>query len=261
MIRKLLEKDHDEVIALLKSEAALNVFLIGDILSFGYDSDIQEVWGDFDDTHSLRAVLVKFGDNFLPYAKNDAFDVAGLAEKILAYENPILTGASRVTTMFEKYMPELAVKRVDQHFCECEEASRIKVNTEVIVRTSIPEDIPAIIEMRANIKELQPRREDKELMVTQLAEKTKRIYYIEQNGEIVAVAESSAENPYSAMIIGVATKAEYRKQGLAKTIMKKLSCDLLAEGKKPCLFYSNPVAGAIYEELGFVKIGNYAIYK
>lgn len=81
MIRKLLEKDHDEVIALLKSEAALNVFLIGDILSFGYDSDIQEVWGDFDDTHSLRAVLVKFGDNFLPYAKNDAFDVAGLAEK------------------------------------------------------------------------------------------------------------------------------------------------------------------------------------
>lgn len=261
MIRKLLNDDHEEVMEFLRSETALNGLLIGDILNFGYESSVQEVWGDFSDTHSLRAVLLKFGNSFVPYAKNADFDAESLAKKIAEDKHAVLTGPSKVTSLFEKYLPKLAPKRKDQQFCECESASKAKVNTEVIVRTAAPEDIPAIIKMRLQIKEFQPRQENETLIRKEVIAKTKRIYYIEQNGEVAAVAESTAENPYTAVIIGVATKENYRNQGLAKTIMKKLCCDLLAEGKKPCLFYSNPVAGSIYESLGFVKIGDYAMYK
>ncbi|COE77517.1 Predicted acetyltransferase [Streptococcus pneumoniae] len=47
MIRKLTKKDHEQVFAYLKEEAALNLFIIGDIEAFGYDTDFQELWGVF----------------------------------------------------------------------------------------------------------------------------------------------------------------------------------------------------------------------
>ena len=47
MMRKLTKKDHEQVFAYLKEEAALNLFIIGDIEAFGYDTDFQELWGVF----------------------------------------------------------------------------------------------------------------------------------------------------------------------------------------------------------------------
>ncbi|MCH2861560.1 hypothetical protein K3V64_14710, partial [Listeria monocytogenes] len=61
----------------------------------------------------------------------------------------------------------------------------------------------------------------------------KRIFYIEQVQEVVAVAETSAENSFSALITGVATSDGYRQHGFASTLLKKLCCDVLAEGTTP----------------------------
>ncbi|OUB03999.1 acetyltransferase [[Bacillus thuringiensis] serovar konkukian] len=43
MMRKLSKKDHEQVFTYLKEEAALNLFIIGDIEAFGYDTDFQEL--------------------------------------------------------------------------------------------------------------------------------------------------------------------------------------------------------------------------
>lgn len=45
MMIKLTKKDHEQVFAYLKEEAALNLFIIGDLEAFGYDTDFQELWG------------------------------------------------------------------------------------------------------------------------------------------------------------------------------------------------------------------------
>ncbi len=39
MIRKLTKGDHKQVLAFLKKEAAINLFIIGDIEAFGYEAD------------------------------------------------------------------------------------------------------------------------------------------------------------------------------------------------------------------------------
>lgn len=261
MIRKLTVSDNEEVMALLKPEATLNLFIIGDIENFGYDSDVQDLWGEFDLSNELHAVLLRFDRFYLPYSKDANFDAKAFSEIIASDNKYEISGISRVTQEFEPFLPGLADKRQDTYFCECEHVNRISVNQDVIVRTAVSEDVAPIIEMRKNINEFGKREENEELIIRQIEQGVKRIYYIEQNQEIVAVAETSAENTFSAMITGVATSSDYRQMGFASTLLKKLCCDVLAEGKKPCLFYDNPVAGEIYHRLGFEHTGDFVMYK
>ncbi len=45
MIRKLVEKDREKLLSYLSAEPAINIFIIGDVEQFGFDSDFQELWG------------------------------------------------------------------------------------------------------------------------------------------------------------------------------------------------------------------------
>ncbi|EPT8861767.1 TPA: GNAT family N-acetyltransferase [Listeria innocua] len=261
MIRKLTVSDNEEVMALLKPEATLNLFIIGDIENFGYESDVQDLWGEFDSSGKLHALLLRFDTFFLPYSKDANFDAKAFSEIIAKHDTYEVSGISRVTKELELFLPELAEKRQDTYFCECEHVNRISVNQDVIVRTAVAEDVAPIIKMRKHIKEFGSRDENEELIIRQIEKGVKRIYYIEQDQEVVAVAETSAENSFSAMITGVATSDGYRQRGFASTLLKKLCCDVLAEGKKPCLFYDNPVAGEIYHRLGFEHTGDFVMYK
>ncbi|WP_099222035.1 GNAT family N-acetyltransferase [Listeria costaricensis] len=263
MIKKLTASNEQEVMDLLKPEALQNLFILGDLENFGYETDFLELWGDFDEAENLRACMLRFGKNFLPYSKEDSFDVAGFAEIIKNRENTPLniSGIPRVTSQFEKELPELVSMRQDSHFCKCTNASMMNANREVIIRSAKADDVAAIIEMRKGIEEFGERNDNEALIIEQLEQGSKRIYTIEQRGEIVSVAESSAENSFSAMVTGVATRKEYRGQGFASTIMKRLCCDLLAEGKTPCLFYNNPVAGKMYHQIGFEDVSDFVLYR
>ncbi|EUJ25393.1 GNAT family acetyltransferase [Listeria floridensis FSL S10-1187] len=261
MIKKLTASNETELDELLKKEALLNLFILGDIENFGYDNEIIDIWGDYDADGRLRACLLRFERNFLPYSLTDEFDAAGFAEIIQTHENYAISGIPRATVPLEAYIPSLSEKCHKSYFIKCENASMINANREVIIRSAKQEDVAEIVELRQHIKEFGNRIENEELITTQLDQGSKRIYYIEQDGKIVSVAESTAENSFSAMIVGVATLEEYRGRGFASTIMKRLCCDLLAEGKTPCLFYDNPIAGKIYHKIGFTDVGDYMLYR
>ena len=74
MIRKLTEKDREAVFDLIQEKPAENLFIIGDLEAFGFEEDFQEIWGDFTENEKLRAVLLRYNINFIPYAAGD-FDV------------------------------------------------------------------------------------------------------------------------------------------------------------------------------------------
>ena len=59
------------------------------------------------------------------------------------------------------------------------------------------------------------------------------------------------------MVVSVATRKDYRHQGLMTQVLSKLCQDLLNEQKTLCLFYDNPEAGAVYHKLGFKTIGKW----
>jgi predicted GNAT family acetyltransferase len=262
LIKKLTAANEQELNELLKPEAILNLFILGDIENFGYDNDIIDIWGEYnEDSSELIACLLRFERNFLPYSKTEHFDAQGFANIIKEYEQYNISGIPRVTKLLENFIPDLKEKRHESFFCKCNNASMMNANREVIIRSAKADDVSEIIEMRAEITEFGEREENEDLVIRQLEQGSKRIYYIEQDNQVVSVVESSAENSFSAMITGVATLAEYRGNGFATTLMKRICCDLLAEGKTPCLFYDNPVAGKIYHKIGFLDVSDFALYR
>ncbi|MBS8264357.1 GNAT family N-acetyltransferase [Mesobacillus boroniphilus] len=261
MIRKLGENDNERVMDFLKDEAALNLFIIGDIEAFGYDSDFQELWGFYREDHDLTAVLLRFHNSFIPYAKTGKVPVKEFAEIIKSYEEKVfLSGKSDLVEKFENIPGlELGKKQVT-YFAECN-TDEYFVHTDYEIKTANPEDVDRIIELRSGIEEFYPNPNAREIILQSLKTGTGRTYYLEQEGQMVASASTAAENSMSAMIVGVCTHKDYRRKGLATTVMQKLFKDVMDEGKLLCLFYDNPEAGRIYKRLGFVDIGKWTMYR
>lgn len=262
MIKKLTRLEHEETLEFLTEEAALNLFIIGDIETFGYDEDFQELWGDFDDADKLRAVLLRFYDSYIPYSKGD-FDTEGFIEIIKG--NQELNGFSGKADIVEKFEKELSshfTKKQITFFAECTgESFQESISGSLMIKEATLKDIDRIIALRETIKEFVPNPNSRDILQKGMETGTARTYYLEVDGRMAAAASTTAENSYSAMIVGVCTAEGYRKQGYASLVVEKLTKDVLAEGKSLCLFFDNPDAGRIYKRLGYNDIGLWTMYR
>lgn len=262
MIRKLNVFDHDCVMKFLKEEPSINLFIIGDIEAFGYDSEIQDLWGKFTLAGEIQAVLLRFHNSFIPYAKNeDDLPAKDFADIIKTYPDKFfLSGKSTLVAKFEEIEElELGKKQVT-YFAECTSADLIG-HTEEDVKIAAIDDVDRILELRGSIEEFFPNPNARKIMVESMQNNTGRTYYIEDDEKMVASAATAAENSMSAMIVGVCAHKDYRRKGFATAVMKKLFTDVMKEGKILCLFYDNPEAGRIYKRLGFKDIGKWTMYR
>ncbi|PLT28576.1 GNAT family N-acetyltransferase [Peribacillus deserti] len=261
MIRKLNNQDHAKVFSFLKEEPSFNLFIIGDIEAFGYETEFQQIWGEFDEKLNLISVMLRFHDSYLVYAK-EAFDVEGYA-RLLPVEGPVqLSGKSEVVEKFETQSFIQLGEKKKMYFAECRSKSHAKDPDSRPVHLADFEDVDRIMELRSRIKEfvITPSRRD--ILVQAMKSKTGRTYYIEENGQMISAAGTAAENSISAMIVGVCTHPEHRNKGLASETLIALMEDLMEIEKKTlCLFYDNPAAGSIYHRLGFKDIGKWTMYR
>ncbi|HLN62352.1 MAG TPA: GNAT family N-acetyltransferase [Symbiobacteriaceae bacterium] len=83
----------------------------------------------------------------------------------------------------------------------------------------------------------------------------------EKQGEIVSSAYVIAQTEQAAMVGGVYTPPFHRQSGYASALVHAISVWLLAQGRKPCLFYHNPNAGRIYLRLGYRPLGDWRMVK
>jgi uncharacterized protein len=129
------------------------------------------------------------------------------------------------------------------------------------VKRASKDRIGQILSLRRSIDEFTIGDNAEEMLRTSMEANTSRTYYTEEDEQMTACVSTTAENSISAMIVGVCTRKEYRRKGLATSIMQKLFKDVLNEGKVLCLFYNNPEAGRIYKRLGFRDIGKWTMYR
>ncbi|PFJ14264.1 GNAT family N-acetyltransferase [Bacillus cereus] len=261
MIRKLTKKDHEQVFSFLKEEAALNLFIIGDIEAFGYETDFQELWGAFEEDGTLKSILLRFHDTFIPYSKEE-FVVADYEALLSAYKPLKLSGKSTIVEKFETAsIVQLGAKN-EMYFCECLDDNNIPSTPihETIKLASL-DDIERIMQLRSKIAEFPTANESEKMLRQAIETNTGRTYYIEKDGAIIASASTSAENSLSAMVVGVCTHPNYRGNGYTSLILQKMIQDFTKEGRTLCLFYNNPAAGRIYKRLGFKDIGMWTMYR
>lgn len=259
MIRQLTEKDHEQCMNFAGEKAAENLFIIGDIEAYGYEQPFQKIWGEFDSEGDLRAVLLKYESNYLPYAPG-RFDAKAFSE--IMKKDPdwkMLSGLEEVTAQFEPFLEFNEAQKKKLYYAKC---SQLKGDPELSlseVTAAELEDVERILELARAIPEFSSS-ETADSKKRNMEKGTARTYFIEADGKLVSSASTAAENTLSAMVVGVCTLENYKQKGYATKCMQKLCSDVLSEGKELCLFYDNPKAGSIYKRLGFEDIGKWTMY-
>ncbi|RBW69222.1 GNAT family N-acetyltransferase [Bacillus taeanensis] len=262
MIRKLTDLDTDDVLYFLKKEAAMNLFMIGDIEAFRFETKFHELWGDFDEEHNIRAILLRFYHIYTPYAqgKYDAKAFSEIINRDECFEG--LTGKKGVTEQIEPFLTVNLPKKRTMNFLELKSEKKLDHSLDVsIVKKAEITDIDRLLLLRSQMENFTEQPTTRENMKKVFESKTGRTVYIEKEEELVASASTIAENSMSAMIVGVCTLPAFRKKGLATLCVTALCKEVLSEGKTVCLFYDNPNAGKIYKRLGFEEIGMWNYYK
>ena len=74
MIRKLTEQDRQLVLQYLYKEASYNIFIIGDIETFGFETDFQTIYGEFDQSNNYLSVLLFYRENSIYYSHLTTFN-------------------------------------------------------------------------------------------------------------------------------------------------------------------------------------------
>jgi uncharacterized protein len=261
MIRRLNKRDHDVCFNLLKTRSAENLFIIGDIEAYGYEQDFQKLWGEFNENGELIAILLKYEENYIPFAA-ETFNAEGFAE--IMSNDPafkMMSGLKEITEKIEPYLDKhLKIKR-QLYYAKCIGLNSNKDNVDFEnVQQAFPQDAEALVELLNSIPEFSDSTITVERKRRGLKNGTSRSFFIMEDGKMVSTASTTAENSLSAMVVGVATLENYKKKGYATQCMLKLCGDLLDEGKELCLFYDNPAAGAIYKRIGFEDIGFWMMY-
>ncbi len=256
MIRKLLSKDNKQLMDYLKEEKSINLFIIGDIENFGYDSDFQEIWAEFDENEQIVGVLLRYQNFYVPYSKGD-FDVQGFVDIINKDKKlEVISGKKSVIEKFDNYIE--FTKKKEQYFAELVDDSLLYKDIDLTeVKKADIEDVDSINELKELIEEFDVTPSSKESFRQTISTGTGRTYFIKIDGRVVASASTTAENSESAMIVGVCTHPKYRRKGYATKCMTVLCNEVLNEGRTLCLFYDNPNAGIIYKSIGFKDIGKW----
>ena len=260
MIRRLTKNDHEICLRLLRTKPAENIFIIGDIEVYGYEQEFQKLWGDFNESGELVAILLKFEENYIPFAPH-SFDASGFAE--IMTNDPsfkMMSGLKKITEQIEAFLQPFKRKR-QLYYAKCKELYTNENSVDLSsIQQALPHDAEELVELLNSVPEFSGSTMTLERKIRELENRSSRSFIIREDGKIVSTASTAAENSMSAMVVGVATVESYKKKGYATKCLLKLCSQLIHEGKELCLFYDNPEAGAIYKRIGFEDIGFWMMY-
>ena len=266
MFRKLNTNDKDKLFEFLEKEKAYNLFILGDVENFGFESDMQELWAEFNGDEYI-AVLLRY-KNFTIVSSYGEFSVNIFIDKIKSFDG--VQGISGKEWIVDLLAPHFKYKKIrKQYLAQLSDINdipkkllndKVTLSKELLdekVSLAVEEDAEEIFELGENIVEFSDFKSSVENVKDRIIDKTSRTYYIRENNKVVSSASSTAEISTSAMIVGVSTHPDHRGKGYASKCTAVLSSILLNEGKQPCLFYDNPAAGKIYRKMGYKEIGKW----
>ena len=258
MLRKLTEDDRQAALEYLALEPSYNVFTIGDIENFGFNTEFQDVWGELDERGVFRTLVLRYYNNHIVYSATEKFDRAAVCEVLgKSGDEWMLSGKESIVVPLAARLGMGNVRRL--FVAELRPAGDLPASpAEIDVEWATPSNFEKVIDLQRAIEEFDGLESSVEGVRHNIESGTGRTVFVSRGTQAVSCASSAAENSRSAMIIGVCTAKAYRSRGLATACMTHLCRALLDEGKVVCLFYENPTAGRIYKRLGFRDIGRWA---
>lgn len=260
MIRKAKPSDQTLILESLKSDPSRSLFITGDILQNGIETDYQEVWLD-EDPFGLHGIFLRYHTNLVVYVFDRITDEVGIRS---LFDDPRITLVNGTKAHLET-LPQNLRERLTlrpTYFCECRE---MKEGKEGAIKATV-DDVPSICEGLQAIAEFQtleplPLEERIRRMEPEIRLGNKHAFILIQDGKVVSHAASSAETPSGMMVVAVYTLPAYRNRGYARQVVSALTRYALDHGQIPCLFYDNPDAGKLYHSLGYVTFDQWLLGK
>ncbi len=278
MITKATKLDQGLILDYCMAEPNINIFIIGDIETHGFESDFQDVWvqtkpnillknGDETLPNPLTGIVLRYHDNFIVYSqKNDMdfFEVLDFLQiQSKTHQVNIISGKKSVVEPLYLALGKDYSKR-EMSFCALKDASKLLSDTTKTLIATVS-DAREIAETYGQIAEFAGLYSaDPERRYQQIAKRIEsgegvHVVVRGANGPIISHGNTTAETSVSAMIGGVFTLPEHRRNGYASTIVSALCHALIKKGKSACLFYDNPESERLFKKLGFETIENWTI--
>jgi predicted GNAT family acetyltransferase len=256
MIRRLTEKDRHSVLAYLYKDLSFNIFPIGDIEAFGFETDFQRIYADFDDQNNYLSVFLRYKEHAVYSSYSNVFNQEYL--KIFE-EDPFeyLNGKEEIINLIKPFLKEFNYRQM--YFCEAKAIKhKLDINQNLIREVKTKEECGMLYDLLTKIEEFGYFKMTKEKFIENKLSSIEmgKTLYIKEDNKIVSTVAVTAETTKNAMVVAVATDKDYRGKGYASLLLLKLMDIYINQKKKQlCLFYDNPSAGKIYLKLGFENIG------
>ncbi len=259
-IRKLTEKDHHQLMVFLETESEYNLFIIGNIENFGYDKDFMDIYAEYIGVKIVSCVM-RYWDNVVYYTINSVTS-QGIIDLINSMDYKYVSGKKSV---IDQIRDNVDYGKLTEDFFARIRQLKTKVDMNFEIKKAKTEgDLLKVSDLLITIDEFSLSSKDVQDFIQSNRYRLEEdngdyIYFIEENGIVVASATTAASNKYNAMLIGVATDKRRRGEGFASALIYKVAKEFIVQGKKLCLFYDNPVAGRIYKKIGFEDVGKWSI--
>ena len=256
MFRVVNPGEEAGAVEFLSREPDANYFLLGDLEAFTLNDPNLSLWADMYDGHA--AVLLRYWAGYVIYAPGGA-DWEGAARIMREHGYGVLSGQPQyVQPMLEQLggAPEINVN-ILMRLLPGELSPQ--GNGRAVLRVdagNLDSWIGELVALRGSISEFSVGL-NVEALREELQMGCRRILLATEGGRAVAMAMTSVERKQAAMIVSVCTHPDWRGRGYAGALMTALCDELGKEGKTALLFYKNPVAGRIYQSLGFRDIGRW----
>lgn len=250
MIRRCTKDDYQILNEYLYKRKELNLFVIGDIQNFGFEDQNLEIFIDYD--LEIKTVYLRFFNNLCIVSYKMIVDLTFINELISTYSIVNINGEKDLISLIN-------INEFKQKNCLFASLNELSISVDTNGVSEVGLD--RVPELLKKSNEIFNTESNIEATIKELKNNSKHIYTYLLDDEIISGASSSAESEDLAMIIGVFTLEDYRRQGYALKCVYSLCEKLLNEGKTVCLFYDNPNAAKMYEKIGFKFKGYFSMLK
>jgi len=259
MIKKADKRHYSSVIDYLDKGGSINTSLLSFIEKYGFEKDFLDIWLYKDNDDHILAIIMRYFNFLYIYSQDHLSEIEELGFFTSFLEPEIIMGKTdilnRISPSFRDMFLESSIHMVltnnkmlkpapiveKARYDDCREMAELIFSIPDFARFyHSPEEIEKGIRRRMEMGDC-------------------RYFVIRKDGKIVSQAYTTTECSKYATIGGVVTRNEYRNQGLASFVVSNICEDISRDNKIPNLFYNNINAGRVYENLGFVPAGDYAM--
>jgi len=258
----LTNKDIPAVLNYIAPEREVNLFIEGDIESYGLEGDIVTMYSFGDEWDYL---VLRYYENYMITTSKPGGDLSQVAAFLKQQNMLCLSAKEDILLEIQQYFPHVKVQGTYMCRLDKDHFTPKAFSDKAVVRLTA-DDSRSIIDLYKQIEEFArpyiEHEEDKLKQTRELLENGGLGFGIFDEKNLVCMATITAKTKSGAMIIGVATHPSYRNRGYASQVMNRLCSQCFSDGLGfLCLFYDNPLAGAIYHRIGFETVGRWGMLK